>query len=762
MQTDDSAFDGRTVDISGIGVKDFVLASVAGVVVAGVGWIWGIPGLDPSMWHDIAVAAGVIPPQTAASAFWRMLTGWMFSSVGVSGSLRVLAVLGVVFGGVCAALVCIVVKQVLALLILSARTRSALEDRIASFFSFASAILFGLSDPFARIARILSPSLLWMVAALAVVGLSLRWSAVGGNWRLYSLVVVSGLLAAETPLAFLLPVVLAAAYLCVWRGVLGELFEKPENLPEPDEIPKWSMFHLFVGAFLLAVFLNVREFISLGGAAANGWDGGDAYFRYLVGYFRLFIGSASLFGWALGLGLCALPLIVALKLFPMVTRDDRPMPFSLGVLFLIVGVVAVMQCGAFPAARFWTLSKGIASVDSDLLLAFFVLCALVTLALSGAAFTLESQRDVDRGEDEEPVRRGLPMRCLVPALMLAIVVLACRAAPRPVEAEMCRVVDDAVREIVDECGDARYLFTDGRLDAAVELCAKERRRPLYTLSMMSGASAWEQSVRARPFAADTDDWRSAQSGAPALLRVWAGERPNGMDGVALQLGFELWKRERKPLPTLSGLVAREKGMDAKSAEDGVARCRALADRILALAPRMGDATPSHALSAAFFAVSCRLSRFARLRGDAELADALDRSNRALRRPVALIEQERQRTFMQMTPREGLQIALKRANFAEAQRHAFAVLRSNKNDAEANFALGMAALADGRYADAERYLSRCLEARPDEPATLNNLSIICRKLRRYDEAEAYARRALKVLPDSPEVKATLADALNKAP
>lgn len=135
---------------------------------------------------------------------------------------------------------------------------------------------------------------------------------------------------------------------------------------------------------------------------------------------------------------------------------------------------------------------------------------------------------------------------------------------------------------------------------------------------------------------------------------------------------------------------------------------------------------------------------------------------ALKRTLALIEQERQRTFMQMTPREGLQIALKRANFADAQRYAAAVLRSNENDAEANFAMGMSALADNRYEDAEHYLSRCLKARPNEPATLNNLSIICRKLHRYEEAVDYAQRALKVLPNSPEVKATLADALNKAP
>lgn len=762
MQTDDSAFNGESVDVRGIGAKDLVLACIAGFVAVGAVWIWGIPGLDPSMWHDVAVAAGVMPPQTAVSGFWRMLSGWVFSSFGVTQSIHALTVFGMVLGGICAALVHIVVRQTLALLLCSARPRSARENWIASFFAFAAAILFSLSDPFSRIARIFSPSLLWMVAELVVVGLALRWSAVGGNGRLYSLVVVAGLLAADTPLAFVLPVILVVSYLCVWRGVLGELFEKPKNLPEPNEIPKWCMFHLFVGAFLLAVFLNVREFISLGGAAANGWSESDSYFHYAVAYFRLFIGSVSMFGWALGLGLCVLPLIVALKLFPMVTRDDRPMPFNLGVLFLIVGVVAVMQCGAFPSARFWVLSKGIASVDSDLLLAVFVLCAIVTLALSGAAFTLESQRDVDRGEDEEPVRRGLPMRCLVPTLTLAIVVLACRAVPRPAEAEMRRIVDDAVRETVAECGDAKYLFTDGRLDAAVELCAKEQNKSLYTLNMMSGASGWERSIRTRPFAADTDDWRNAQSGAPALLRIWAGEKLNGMDGVALQLGFELWKRERKPLPMMSGLVARESGMDAESAEEGVIRCKVLADRIIALASKVDDATPSTALSAAFSAVSWRLSRLARMRGDVALADELNRSNMALKRTLALIEQERQRTFMQMTPREGLQIALKRANFADAQRYAAAVLRSNENDAEANFAMGMSALVDNRYEDAEHYLSRCLKARPNEPATLNNLSVICRKLHRYEEAVDYAQRALKVLPNSPEVKATLADALSKAP
>ena len=130
--------------------------------------------------------------------------------------------------------------------------------------------------------------------------------------------------------------------------------------------------------------------------------------------------------------------------------------------------------------------------------------------------------------------------------------------------------------------------------------------------------------------------------------------------------------------------------------------------------------------------------------------------------LSILEYERRRTFMQMTPREGLQLALARADFVEARRYAASVLRSDEEDPEANFGMGMGFLRDGRLENAEFYLRRCLIRRPDEPAVLNNLSIICRKGRRYDEAEELARHALKMLPNSPEVQQTLKDALEKKP
>ena len=151
-----------------------------------------------------------------------------------------------------------------------------------------------------------------------------------------------------------------------------------------------------------------------------------------------------------------------------------------------------------------------------------------------------------------------------------------------------------------------------------------------------------------------------------------------------------------------------------------------------------------------------------MREDHEIANGLDQANSALRRMLSAIEYERQRTFMQLTPREGLEIALRRSNIVEARRYSASVLRNDADDPQANFAMGMSAIMDKRYADAELYLSRVLKRRPKEPAALNNLSIVCRKQRKYELAESYARQAIEILPNSPEVINTLNDAIKKAP
>ena len=744
-----------------LGRRNVLLAIAAGVLSSAAIVVFGVPGLDPSLWEEVAVVSGLRPPQTIFPGFWRLATAWLFPLVGFEASVVALKWFGALVAGCTVAVFCLNVRQILALLIHTSRPYAVWCRVIAPLFAFLAALLFGISDPLWRISCVFSPDLFRLSICMLVVHWVLRWFTVGGQWRLFPAFALMGAMAAETPFAFLMPVLFVAAYVAVWHCVMDGLFKKPERLPEPTEMPKWRMFFLFLGAFALSVWLNTAGFVFFGGLEANGWTVKDIYFRYMGGYWRMFVDAATIVGWSLGLGVCLIPLLVALRMFPRAVRDDQPMPFNYGVMLFFVGALAAMQTGAFPSARFWTYATDDVMVGSGFLLAFFVVCATTSFAVVGAAFSFECQRKYLTGEEggEKP---GRMLRGVVPAIACCIAAAALLHVRKPVETEMQRIVDDAVRETVDECDGVRWLFTDGRLDAGVELAAATKGVELTTLNMMSGATSWESSIRTRGFAEGSDDYEAAEKGIPGLLRIWAGEKTNGMDRAALQLGFEFWKRDRRPLPKASGLVAREVGLSDEAAARGVERAKGLSRRILEIAPYIDSADPSPALASAFSAVSWRLSRFARMRDDRELADELDLSNSALKKMLSVIEYERMRTFMQLTPREGLQLALRRADFAEARRYSTVVLHNDEDDPEANFAMGMHALSVKNMRDAEMYLRRCLKRRPNEPAVLNNLSIICRKQRRWKEAEDLARKALDILPASPEVRQTLSDALKKLP
>jgi len=738
--------------------RDRMIAALFGILFIVAQYVWGTGGIDPSQWNEVAIAAGLRPPQAIFPGVWRLLTGCMFSLCGMNVTLRALSWIGSLTGAGCVALVYLLVRQIILWLVRMDLKQAAWTRFIALFFAVVAAVLFGVSTPLWEMSQTFSADGLRFFLLLLSTHVWLRWFACGGEWRLFTVIAIVALLMAETPFAFLIPVFFLTWYFWLWRGIEDEVCAAPKHLPTPEALPYWRMFFLFVGVMVLVIWANVTSFASRGGLSANGWSIADVYFRYGAGYLRAFANSSTLVGWALGLGFGTFPAVVALRLFPVLTHDGRPMPFHLGVIMFFVGCVAILQTGIFPSARFWMFAKDTVVVGSHALLSFYAFASALTVALFGACFAIECQRLYLLDGESRP---GLLLRLVSPVLTTLVVLAALPQVSRPVARAAQRVVEDAIFETVEECGDAKWIFTDGRLDAGLELAACARGKKLNPLNMMSGATDWEKSLRTRSFppGADRD---AAAMGIPVLLRTWANEKENGMDAAAIQLGFEFWRRAQKPLPKASGMVAREKGMDDASAQRGIAAARKLSERVLALGERVDRTTVSPALASAFSAVSWRLSRFARLRNDEKLADGLDATNGAIKKMLSIVEYERQRTFMQMTPREGLEIALKRADFVEARRYAAAVLRVNKKNPEANFGMGMACLKDGNREEAEKYLRRVLEVRPDEPAVLNNLSIICRKSKRYDEAVELAKHALKILPDSPEVKRTLADAEAKKP
>ena len=738
-----------------LGCINLAASVLVGLATCAALLVWGVPGLDPALWDETAVAAGLRPARTMFPGVWRLLVGWLFPLFGVREAVSVLSIAGAVVGGFCTAIFCLIVRQILALVIRVERHYPFWSGIIAPFFAACAAFVLGVSDPFWDIARTLSPEEIRLAVFLLIVYGQLRWFSVGGNRRLLAVMAATGFLAAETPVALLLPVAFVYAYLSVRNCVASGLFPWPERLPVPQRMPSWRMFYMFFGGLALGIWLNAYSFEVFGGVAANDLTREGVYLRYAACCWRVFAGAATIVGWMLGICFCVLPVVGAVRLAPLVIRDDRRMPFMLGVTMTALVFLALLQTELFPPARFWMLVPEHVLVHSGFLLVLFVLCAAVTLAIGGAAFAFACRRTYLMGKLYSP---GPVLRWSVPAIALALAAVMAARLPQPVATEVQGIVDEAVREIVRECGDAKWLFTDGHLDAAIELEALAEGRTLRALNMMAGGSPWEVAVSRRGIDPSSGDYEDAATGVPVLLRVWSGERPERMNEAALQLGFELWKRDRREPPKASGLVARTKWADEADVARGVAEAGKLSKRVLAVAPAADAAMLPKALAEAFSAVNWRLSRFARMRDDMKLAGKLEENNTILKRMLKAVETERLRTFMQMTPREGLHFALSRADFTIARRYAASIIAQDEDDPEANFGMGMSELQLGRYKEAEGYLKRCLVRRPEEPATLNNLSIICRKLGRYGESEDYARRAIKRLPNSPEVKRTLADIL----
>ena len=740
------------------GKRDFLLAALAGLVFCGIYLVFSARGLDPSLWSDMAVAADLRPPQTIFPSAWRAFAKGLLAIAGVGRIVSSLRVAGAVAGGFCVFLFYLVVRQILAYL---SRVRDLTDwNWIAPLFALLSTVAFGACDSMWRIVSPITPGTLRFVVTLLVLHIFLSWLRKSGVWRILVVMFLCGAVAAESPFGFVLPLFCYVAYRLAMTAVVDGQVHAEGDVGQLLSLPSWRMFFAFVFGLFALVVVNVWTFVWFGGLEASGWNAFDILFHYAMGYWGALRGAASPVGWVLGITFTVLPLVASLVLFPIFCRESEPIRFRLGLILLFSGILALLQCGFVPCTRLWSFSTGAVEVVSDYLECLFSLCSVVTMALAASCFALGCQNRFDYDADDGAFRpvepRGFAMRNLVQAIVILCLVPVVLRIYRPAETEMRAIVHDAVVETIRECGDAKFVFTDGRLDPGIELIAAQMGSGVKPLNMMGGPSSWERYIRGRYFEEGSPDRESAEMGVPILLRSWAGERVNGMDESAVQLGFEFWKRARKPLPKQSGFVAREKGLDDAEAERGIAVANKLAERIIALAKDHPNLAVSPALKSAVSAVSWRISRFARMRDDDTLANRLDEWNEAVKHMMRLIEYERMRTFMQLTPYEGLRLALRRADFNEARRYGATVLQIDPDDPEANFGTGMAYMMEDKLKEAEFYLERTLKKRPEEPAVLNNLSIIYRKTNRLEKALEYVRKAHELMPGNEEIKKTLRD------
>ncbi len=738
--------------------QDVVLATVLGIIFTGIYLIFAPRGMEPALWKDLCVSAGLRPPAEIFPGVWRLLTSFLVNLIGIGYVSVVLRILGSIVGGVCVGMVYIVTREILGYLTRVKEVES--WRRIADLMTVLATVCFGAGDAMWRVVAPIAPGAIHLLMLLIAAHLFLKWLVASGMWRIILSMFIVGMISAESTVGFVFPLV---AYVCyrlyidAWYSAKGQL---DVEIPVGLLLPRWKMFFAFLLGVAVLATVNIVSFVAFGGLDATQWGPFDITIHYVIGFFQNIATAASPIGWVLSMTFSVLPFIASLVIFPMLCKESEPIKFRSGLILFFAGVLAVLQGGILPYTRLWAFSSGGLEVRSDFLECIFAFFTVGTIALAGSCFMLGCQYyyiyDGEEGTFSPEDRRGLAMRYLVPVIIIICMIPLVMRIYRPAETEMRRIVSDALHETVRECGDAKFVFTDGRLDAGLELVAHQMGAKVKPLNMMSGASNWEKYIRTRHFEEGSADFDLATTGVPVLLRVWAGERENGMDDSAAQLGFEFWRRARKPLPSQSGFVARVKGIDDAETERGVKAATALAQRILFIAKNYPHPSISEELKNAVSSVSWRISRFARMRDDETLANELDEWNEAVKHMMRLIEYERMRTFMQLTPYEGLRLALRRADFNEARRYAQTVLQMDPDDPEANFGTGMAYLMEEKLKDAEFYLERVLTKRPEEPAVLNNLSIVYRKTNRLEKALEYVKKAHELMPANEEISRTLKD------
>lgn len=748
------------------------------VLFGGLTWVlllvWGSPWIHPAVWDDMAVAYGVRPATRLLPGMWTAVTSVVHLALGGAAAAAVLRIAGHVLLAGTAVLVYTLLREFLAFVMRASPQVSLRRMLVMRLASAVGTAAFLAADPVWTSGQVFSKAGLLLLLALGAIELFFVFLRKGAMKWAYGAMFLLGLLSAETSAGF--------ALLAAFAGVkFLVLYVKPELesaafKPAAIAVGKWNLTVAFVLAFVLGVALNCVTFALHDGFACVGGGWRSLPLQYLGDYVGAVTDSADPLAALIFVFVCIAPLAVSLFRLEDAVDEEQFLSYSTGVVFLSCGVVTFLQCASFPSVWFWNYFP----IRSDFLLMLgLLLCAMtvsVGVMVLGVDTLCRNHRRLmsvfygneDDGEEVEGVMSRwltdvLRRSGVIVALVLAVIAMTPGRVKGGARA-MLAVVRDAVVATADDAGPAARLFTDGKLDSAIELASVMAGHDVKCISLMGGKGRADSFLRLRGLV-DAEDRQAFGVDAATGLRSWIRDRPEKLTNCVVQLGFGLWKRDGKPLPEAGGLLARPTGWsDAATRRASVERAVALADRILALcesgaAEACGDA----AVRAAFDAVTWRLARLCAVRGEsaglvgdvttaveeAKRAEKLNEANGSHAALVKAAEAASARILDRLTPREGLQLSLVRGDFASGKIYAETVLEVDRGNPDANFAMGMYWARKGQLAVAEEYLSRGVERAPCEPAFYNNLAVVQYGLGRLDEAEANVERALALIPDSAE-------------
>ena len=570
--------------------------------------------------------------------------------------------------------------------------------------------------------------------------------------EIYFSMFLLGLLSAETTMGFFLLALVWGVYALALRHD-AVASNSPILNPIVEQSSKWHLTFLYAFGLVVGVAINCIAYIAFDGLEVFGVTGADMPLIYATHWWSTFIHAASELGWLLGLGICVLPFVVATILLPRAVDEEQFLPYHIGAVYFVVGAVSFAQLAELPPLWFWTWTDA-AKINSNFFLLVLMLFSAASVVFALAVMAVEvccrdhrrlamerfAELNQEEGDDSNAESIDVKPLGIGTKLMLMVVPLLLLAAVVPGRYQgqtrnMLSIVRDYAKEVLAECGDVKWIFTDGAFDSWLELAAAAEGRSIKALSMMADNSPREQYIRKRGVT-NQEDRITLSIGAPMALRAMVRDHADRM------------------------LRVTRRGVDAANT---------LADRILDIYYRGGPSKSAGKLAnELFLSVQWRIARIARMRAeradregkthqalkDVSISDQLDHNNSSLSRIIHDMDKMRERTLKAITPRESLQLALARADFGLARRYAEPILEDDPDDPNANFGVGMSYYTQKQWARAEEYLRRCLIKKPKEPAVWNNLAIVCLYTERYDEGLNCAKRALELIPDSAEVKDTI--------
>jgi len=779
--TEEEALNPDIAQTERIGLGDLIIAGVLAVLTLFISTLWEFPGIAPSLWNDACVTSGVRPASTVVPGYLRCLGSIVFSFFSLNVGTAVLKTFGHVTLMAIVISVYASLREVLAFMMRARPQFSSRRTVVMKISAAVGAVAFVCSDAVWSAGMSTSETTLLVLLMIAAIEFYFVFLRKGSLKYAYICSLLLGLLTAESSFGLLLGAIFIGIYGFILKVM--PVMESPFFKPAVIAVGKWHMTFLFVGALICGVALNCVTFASHGGLSSIGLTAGDVPLAYLKGYWNSLSSASNVLGWVLWAGAAVSPCVVALLRFPPAADEEQFLSYPTGVVFLACGVIAVMQCCALPALWYWTY----APIHSQFLLTIGSFLSATTLALAVTILGVDAlcrnhkrlalqsfggDDESELAEEESPTGKRTVefLRLLGLVLVPSVILLAIVPGRDKLHTrEMLSIINEAIAATVDEAGDSKYLFTDGNLDSAIEFASAARGRRLHCISLLGGGDPMSVYLRTRDIGNDKEDVFSFRLDAGTGLRTWMRNKPERLAESSLLLGFDLWKRDGKAIPEMGGFLSRPAvEVDPVTRATSVKRAHGLARRIIEIIRRGGFShCTDRSIVTAVTAIQWRLARMCLYRSEnadlagrvdeaiaeASLAKELNDCNPIYQDLLLTAEKNSELLMSRLTPREGLQLALVRADFTMAKHYAETILVAVPEHPRANFAMGMYYLKQRQLSRAETYLKRCLVGMPKEPAVYNNIAMIQMEQGKFDAALVNVEKALELIPESSAVKDT---------